>query len=204
MAGEDAQDTGRTGLQRAKQWLELTTRVKESYTHRDRQFAELLHFQWPYGSKTSFSFDLGGRFQGDHLDNKSFLAEIKNYRYESDLPVHFRDFLAKCYVALDAKPNRCDNFLWISWSPFQAKAWNKHTTVENVRNCIIHEANRKRVLDVDNEPDAVAKLDTALTAGVADRVWMITLSDQLEQLVLTEGHFYQMVKLIAQERGLTS
>jgi hypothetical protein len=196
VAGEDTHDVGREGLLRAKQWLDLTSRVKQSCTHADRPMSELLHFRWPYGAKRQFSFDLGGNFRGDDLDGQSFLAEIKNYRCENDLPTHFRDFLAKCYVALESKPDRCDHFLWISWSPFQARRWDKHATSNSVRNSVVHSANRKRVLGVDSETDAVAKLNADLTVQVADRIWLVTLSSKQEQLVLTESYFREMARIL--------
>ena len=204
MAGEEAQDTGREGLQRAKQWLELSTRVRYSWSHEDRVLGDLLHFRWPHGT-TRFSFDLGGKFQGAPLDDQSFLAEVKKYRNESDLPIHFRDFLAKCYVALGGThPERCDNFLWISWSPFQARSWDQHATTDSVRKAVIHEANRQRVLGVDSESDALAKLDAELMSRVARQIWLITLCDQQEQLVLSESHYHEVATMIAKERGFRS
>ena len=94
MAGEDSQDRGREGLERAKQWLDLSTRVRHAWAYDDYPLAEMVHFEWPYatGRAKPFSFDLGGQFRGEPLDGQSFLAEVKNYRYESDLPEHFRDF----------------------------------------------------------------------------------------------------------------
>jgi len=204
VAGEDSQDIGRDGLQRAKHWLELSTRVKVAWTHSQQPLAELIHFRWPHGSQEAFSFDLGGIFQGDHLDGQSFLAEVKNYRYEMDLPDQFRDFLAKCYVALEAKRTRCDHFLWISWSPFQARSWHKHATTDSVKKALAHAANRKRVLDVDTASDAMQKWNIELMSQVASRVWLVTLSDQQEQLVLTRNHYHHMVKIISEEQGPAS
>jgi hypothetical protein len=201
MAGEEAHDIGRDGLQRAKHWLDMSTRVKRSWKYDDPQLASLLHFPWPHGRSKSFSFDLGGTFQGDALENQSFLAEIKKYKSESNLPTHYLHFLAKCYVALGAKPELCNNFLWISWSPFQAKDWDKHATPDKVRASLLHNANRKRVFGVDNVADAELKLDAERVADVARRIWLITLCDKQEQLVLREGHFYQVRMLIDKEGG---
>ncbi|HUB39993.1 MAG TPA: hypothetical protein VMA72_14170 [Streptosporangiaceae bacterium] len=204
MAGEDSQDTGRDGLQRAKQWLDLSTRVLQSWAYDDPTLAEMVHFAWPYASGPAkpFSFDLGGKFRGDSLDGQSFLAEVKNYRYEMDLAEHFRDFLAKCYVALGDHPRRCGNFLWISWAPFQAQQWHKHATTEKVRSSLLHKANRVRALGEDDEAEAAKKLDVERMAAVASRVWLITLGDRQERLVLTEEHFYQIAEMLARERGV--
>jgi hypothetical protein len=201
--GEDAHDAGEDGLRRAKQWLEMSTRVDQSWTRHERPMAELLAFDWPHASSSSgpFTFDLGGRFREDSLDKQTFVAEIKAYKKEQDLPTLFRDFLAKCYVALSTRPERCDNFLWISWSPFQAQRWDQHTTTENVQRSILHSANRHRVTGVDSEDDALALLSAELLTRVADRVWLVTLSDKQEQLVLSRPYYLEVVKLIA-ERGL--
>jgi hypothetical protein len=204
MAGEDSQDTGRDGLQRAKQWLDLSTRVRRSWAYDDPTLAEMVAFEWPHatGQARPFSFDLGGTFRGDSLHDQSFLAEVKNYRYESNLPVHFRDFLAKCYVALGDRPRRCDNFLWISWAPFQAQQWHRHASTEKVQSSLLHEANRLRVLGVDSEEDAIKKLDAERMANVASRVWLITLGERQEKLVPIEEHYYQMAEMFARERGV--
>lgn len=206
MAGEDAQDKGRQGLDDARRWLDLSTRVRETWAYDEHPLAELVHFDWPYssGQERTFSFDLGGTFRGDRLDGQAFLAEIKNYKNEGDLPTHFRNFLAKCYVALGSKPKRCDHFLWISWAPFQARSWDKHATTDNVRHAVLNEANRRRVLGVDNEADAAAKLDVELAAKVASRAWLITLSDRQITLVPTEEHYYKIAEIFARERGVGS
>jgi hypothetical protein len=120
------------------------------------------------------------------------------------LPAHFRDFLAKCYIALGDKPLRCDHFLWISWSPFQAQKWDKHATTDSVRRSLIHQKNRNRALGVDNEADAMAKLDVTRMDNVASRVWLITLSDRQEMLVPTESHYYKMAEIFSRERGVGS
>lgn len=208
MAGEDAHDLGETGLQRAKQWLELSTRVDKCWTRHDRPSGELLEFYWPHapsgGSSTHFSFDLGGTFRGGPLENQSFVAEVKAYKKENDLPTHFRDFLAKCYVALESRPSRCDHFLWVSWSPFQAQHWDRHATAENVKRSVLHGANRVRALGLRDEAEAAAKLSADLLTGVADRIWLVTLGEKQEKLVLSTGHYVEVVKMIAAERRVVA
>lgn len=200
VAGEDLHKIGESGLQRAKHWLDSSTRVKEIWQQTDVPMGELLHFPWTHGSR-EFSFDLGGTFRGEGLDGQAWVAEVKNYRNEGKLPGHFRNFLAKCYVALGHRPGRCDHFLWISWAPFQARDWDKHATSESVRKAVLHPDNIMSVFGVDNEKDAVAKLDAKRTVQVASRVWLITLCEQQEQLVLTKRHFTDvMAMLIAEQR----
>ena len=203
MAGEEAHATGEDGLQRAKQWLDFTTRVYRTWTARDRIQGRLCHFEWPHatGLEKPFSFDLGGSFQGADLEGQSFLAEVKNYKSEMDLPIQFRHFLAKCYVALSTEPDLCDNFLWISWSPFQAQKWDQHATTANVVKALTHKDNLTRVFGVDTADRVMGLLDRALAAEVARRVWLVTLGAEQEQLVLTAEHSYQFASIIARERG---
>jgi hypothetical protein len=200
VSGEEAQLNGFDGLLRAKQWLEATTRVRQSWTVKDTGLRELLEFAWPHGGQT-FSFDLGGKLRGGTFEGHMFLAEIKNYRYESDLPAHWRKFLAECYVALDAKPERCDHFMWVSWAPFQAQSWHKHRTVDAIRKALLHKDNRERVLGTADEVAATAAVEEARLGKVADRLWMITLSERQEELVIAQEHFAEVMKLMLLEKA---
>jgi hypothetical protein len=204
MAGEDSQDTGREGLIRAKTWLNLSTRVNRSWAYDDSILGEFVHFDWPNatGREKQFSFDLGGELRGKPFDGQSFLAEVKKYKYEMDLPVHFRNFLAKCYVALSSKPGRCDNFFWISWAPFQAQSWHKHATTESVCKAVAHADNRNRILNVEDAATAEEKVDRELASKVAQKIWLITLGDRQVELVPTEDHYYKMAEIFSRERGV--
>jgi len=197
--GEDSQDTGRDGLHAAKRWLEMSTRVKSSWTHRDKPMAELLGFPWPGSEGSSFTFDMGGVFRGDDLDGQSFMAEVKNYKYESDLPTHYRDFLAKCYVAIQHRPTACGQLIWLSWAPFQAQRWHKHVSVENIENALLHKTNRNRVFGTEDEREARGKLDAQALVDVSTRVWLLTLCHQQEKLVPTREHFAEVIKMITAE-----
>lgn len=199
MAGEDAHDSGRLGVQKAKRWLERTTRVDQSWTNQDRGLKELLSFEWPNRSTKPFTFDLGGTFRGEPMDGQTFVAEVKHYRAENNLPDHFRSFLAKCYVALGSHPDRCDNFLWISWAPFQARQWDSHTSVASVKAALNHAENRSRCLvGADNE-DVNTQWDEGRLASVSQRVWLVTMSDRQCELVPTKEHYAEVIKRITEE-----
>lgn len=197
-AGEDSQDQGRDGLHEAKRWLEMSTRVSQSWTHSDGAFAELLGFSWPHGGGT-FTFDLGGVFRGDSLEGQSFVAEVKKYRKENDLSTHFRDFLAKCYVALITAPNRCDNFLWISWAPFQAQKWDEHTSIDRIKAALLHNVNCERLFGTADTNVASSQMDASALFAVSQRIWLLTLADKQVDLVLTKDHYLEVVKLVAAE-----
>lgn len=197
MAGEDSQLTGQIGLHDAKRWLDKSTRVAKAWTHEDIGLKELLEFDWPHAN--TFSFDLGGQFRGEKLEGQYFLAEVKKYRNESNLPQHYKSFLAKCYVAFIKKPQLCNHFLWISWSPFKARQWDRHTTAEAVKEAVIEE--RKRIFDTDDQKEALALLNVAAVGAVADRVWLITLCDKQLQLVLSPEHHGEILKLMKVSEG---
>jgi hypothetical protein len=198
VAGEESQETGRDGLKEAKRWLEMSTRVRHAWTHKDKPMSELLAFRWP-GSPGTFTFDLGGVFRGDGLHNQSFLAEVKNYKKELDLPTHYRDFVAKCYVAFLSNPDRCGHFLWLSWSPFQAQAWDRHTSVDRLEKHLLHRENRLRVLGVEDADAAKAAIDPQAIVEVSRRIWLLTLCHQQEGLILTRDHYAEVIKMIMAE-----
>jgi hypothetical protein len=60
------------------------------------------------------------------------------------------------------------------------------------------------VLGVDDEADAKLKLIPERVAQVASRVWLVTLGEQQEHLVLTESHYHVMAKVISEEQGVGS
>lgn len=192
MAGEDAQLKGRDGLYRAKRWLEMTTRVSHMWTNEDEPLKELLTFDWPHGE--DFSFDLGGKFRGGDLEGAPFLAEVKAYRYESDLPTHFKAFMAKCYIAMTTKPKRCGHFLWISWAPFQAQKWHTHTSAESVKGAVLKE--RQRIFGTPDGDYAQKSIDIEAVAAVARKTWLLTLCEQQEELVLAPEHYSDIDRLL--------
>lgn len=200
MAGERAQLDGLNGLHRAKRWLDLSTRVVQMWTCLEQPLADLLHFSWPHSGQ-QFSFDLGGKFRGERIDRQTFMAEVKAYRKESDLPRHYREFLAKSYVAYREASNRCDHLLWISWSPFQAQRWDLHRSPETVSSAILHPDNRMRVFGTAEEAEAAVQIDHPVVQSVAQRLWLVTLCDELEDMVPTLEHYAVLQALIALQDG---
>jgi hypothetical protein len=196
--GEDSQTSGEDGLHGAKLWLDKSTRTKTVVTSKDRWGRNLLAFRWPHG-ETTFSYDIGGSFIGGDIHGQSFLGEVKKYKAEGDLGTLFRDFLAKSYVALSERENDCDNFLWISWAPFQARSWDKHCTYDNVVRSLKHGDNLQRGLGASTAEEADGLIDPQVAQRVANRVWLITLSDRQEDLYLLDEHYGEIVKKIAME-----
>ncbi|MGW4499144.1 hypothetical protein ACWENR_11080 [Micromonospora sp. NPDC004336] len=192
VAGELRQQTGSIGVDRAKRWLNYSTRVASIYTNTDKVFKDLLHFQWPYGGQ-GFSFDIGGKLRGGDLHDKSFMAEVKAYRYEMDSATEYRKFIAECYVAFQEKPDRCDNLIWLSWAPFQAQSWHKHRSVESIKKHLLHADNTFRVFGTESAEEAHGKLDTQVIYELTNRLWLLTLCDEQEGLVITSDHYQRVM-----------
>ncbi|MGW0485011.1 hypothetical protein [Nonomuraea sp. NPDC003214] len=191
VAGELRQQTGSDGIDRAKRWLNYSTRVASIYTNTDKVFKDLLHFDWPYGGQ-GFSFDLGGKLRGGDLHDKSFMAEVKAYRYEMDSAKEYGEFVASCYVAFQEKPDRCDNLIWMSWAPFQAQKWHLHRSPEFIRKHLLHPDNIFRLFGTKSTDEAKVKLDEQVIFELTKRLWLLTLCDEQESLVIT-GENYQRI-----------
>lgn len=181
--GESLHDLGREGARRAKQWLESTSRVDACWVNPDKGAVEKLTFEWPQGGQP-FSFDLGGKLRYGAFDGKLFYAEVKKYSKALDLGTHYKDFLAKCYVAYLGAPRFADNFMWVSWAPHAATSWDELTTAAKVRESVV--ANAHRIFSPAGDVDALVDDDTC--AAVAERLWILILSDKQEELVPAVEH----------------
>jgi hypothetical protein len=200
VAGELRQQTGSNGIERAKRWLNYSTRVANIYANTDKVFKDLLHFQWPYGDQP-FSFDLGGKLRGGDLHDQSFMAEVKSYRYEMDSAQEYRKFVAECYVAFQEKPDRCDNLIWLSWSPFQARAWHKHRSAEVIKYHLFHVDNIFRVFGTNSIDEARDKIDEQVVYELTNRLWLLTLCDEQENLVIKSDHYQHLIAFMGIEEG---
>ena len=181
--GESLHDLGREGARRAKQWLESTSRVDACWVNPDKGADEKLRFDWPEGGQ-SFSFDLGGKLRYGDVDGQLFYAEVKKYANSADLGTHYRDFLAKCYVAYLDSPKFADNFMWVSWAPHAATTWDQLTSATHVRAAVL--ANAHRIFANPAEADEL--IDDEVCATVAERLWLLILSDKQETLVPDPVH----------------
>jgi len=196
VSGEQAHAKGADGARRAKRWLEATTRANVPWVNPDPVAVPKLTFPWVDGSEP-FSFDLGGTLIGGEVANQEFLAESKCYDNAYNQGSMYNEYLAKCYVARKLRPERCDNFMWITWSAFATTTWAELLSVDRVRKSVLKE--HKRALGVE-EADASAVIDEALCKDVAARLWIIVLSERQEKhLVLSAEHQGLIRKHIAEE-----
>lgn len=184
--GESAQAKGADGARRAKRWLESTTRVNAQWVNPDPPAVPKLTFAWPHGNQ-NFSFDLGGVLKYGEYDGQVFFAESKNYAAPSDLRDHYSKFLAQCYVAYKHLPGFCDHFMWLAWSPHSITKWPELMTADYVRKHVLKHRARVFGEKVD-EAEAEGLIDSDAVSAVANRLWLIILSEKQESLVISAEH----------------
>lgn len=186
MPGEQQHVKAEDGVNRAKRWLDATTRVRASWTIYDNtEAAGRLTYKWP-GSATEYSYDLGGILLGAPYENHAFLAECKKYKNAADQPKHFDKFLAQSYVTLLSEPRLGDHFMWITWAPFRATQWSKISDLDRIVSAILDVPNnRTRIFGDVGREVAASLLDMTVLQNLAERVWMIVLSDRQESLVIS-------------------
>lgn len=184
VSGEETQEKGREGAQRAKVWLDSTTRANVRWVNADRIAVKKLTFPWAENSQRKFSFDLAGHLIGGELDGQEFFVESKFYDKPHDQAKLYREYLAKCYRAFLHRPERCDHFMWITWAPFLVESWDELCSTEFVEKAVRQHWAKLCPDGRPTEPDP----DTETCAEVAGRLWIIILSQRQEGLVISREH----------------
>lgn len=185
MSGEELHQLGHEGARRAKEWLEATTRVDAHWVNPDHFAKKKLTFEWSKG-RGSFSYDLGGVLRGGEFHQQEFLAEVKYYSQAGDQPDLYQEYLAKCYRAFDTRPDRCDNFMWVTWHPFSVSKWASLCSAEEVHRAVIK--HRDRALGVPDQYEAESAFCIDTAEDVAARLWLIVLCERQENLVISPEH----------------
>lgn len=187
MAGEQLHEKGADGARRAKIWLDRTTRAEARWVTPDPTAVPKLTFPWANPNSEPFSFDLGGLLRGGDVDGQEFLAECKNYKDAADQGSLYRAYLAKCYCAFRSRPDRCDNFMWITWAPFSITKWTDLCSASYVKAAILDHSAKAL-----NEPDrkvAVSLISDEMVEQTAKRLWLIVLSQRQEAtLMMSKEH----------------
>ncbi|MEU0391114.1 hypothetical protein [Streptomyces chartreusis] len=184
MSGELLHSKGEEGARRAKHWLDSTTRANARWVNPNPIAIPKLTFQWADGS--NFSFDLGGLLIGGEFEGQEFLVESKFYETPGHQGEMYIEYLAKCYRAFDTRPDRCDNFMWITWHPFSLRKWSKLCSVDEVKSAAI--THHSKCLGCVDQTSAEELVDDEICKAVADRLWLILLSKRQEELVISKKH----------------
>lgn len=189
MAGEAEHAKGRHGARLAKKWLDRTMRVEANLLNPDGVAKKKLTLKKANHQAVNdvFSFDLGGRFRDGELEGQEFLAECKNYVAASDLPTHYRDFLAHCYRAVDVDHHMADQFMWISFAPHGTTTWDKLTEADAVKKAVLN----KNCHDINfrSGEDPAKCFSEEIAKKVSERLWLLILSEkQCNYLTITSEH----------------
>lgn len=185
------------GARRAKLWLEATARVNVYYVTPEPIAVKKLSYPWADGG--TFSYDLGGVLLGDEFHGHEFVAESKFYKSHHNQGTLYVEYLAKCYRALSLQPDRIDHFMWITWAPFSVTRWEDLMTAQEVRAAV--EAHAPRVFGRKSSELDTGDISDDLCKSVAERLWIIVLSEKQEKLVISRENL-AIIRAREVERGL--
>ena len=187
LTGEQIQQLGDHGSQRAKRWLESTCRAEVKWNNPTVGLKKLQFSKAgaPAGSAAQadfFSYDLGGNFLGGDADGDVFLAESKKYATAADQGTEYRKFLAKCYRVESEFATFYDQYLWITWAPFLVNSWDQLLTPAYVETAV-----------TGDEPCQYIALgpatyDAAIGDSVARKLLIVVLADGQEVVLSLHGN----------------
>ncbi|MDC7337864.1 hypothetical protein PQR15_16770 [Streptomyces lydicus] len=174
-AGEQQQEKGRDGAYFAREWLESTTRVHAPWVvYEAPQMTTLTLLNGAHES-----WDLAGYFTNEKKNQ--FYAEVKAYNSDNQGP-KYREYLTDCYSATakmikDGIDRECE-FMWITWHPFSMGAWTKLCDTETIEEAVKQYPNKLGGEHYDPE----------IGKKVADRLWLIVLSERQEELMMNREY----------------
>lgn len=187
LTGEEIQQLGEQGSQRAKRWLESTCRAEVKWNNPDLGKSKLQYRKAGAAPDSDaqgdfFSFDLGGTLLGGSADSEVFLAESKKYANANDQGTHYRKFVAQCYRVEDEFGHFCDHYLWITWAPFLVTNWESLLTPEYVKTSITENELPKYIALGD------AAYDDQVGESVAAKLMIVVLADKQEVALSLHGN----------------
>lgn len=186
LTGEQIQQLGDQGAQRAKRWLESTCRAEVKWNNptsglKKLQFIKAGAQPGSIAQGDYFSFDLGGNFLGGDADGQVFLAESKKYAVPGDQGTEYRKFLAKCYRVEQEAGNFYDQYLWITWAPFLVTSWDQLLTPTYVESSITGDEACKYIALGGTD------YDTEVGAAVSGKLLIVVLADGQEVVLSLHG-----------------
>ena len=181
--GETSHEVGRDGVTRAKIWLEKTGRVDVNFTRYEVEGAKFMTFENLLGR--TFSFDMTGQL---HIDSgkTQFFAEVKKVSSEANQGTLYKEYLAKCYrtSVVTRMPH---NFIWLTWHPFSQTSWTKLFAVDELMAAV--ELHKVDYLGSD-------AIDEGLCRELANRLWLIVISDRQEGLSMSNQMFGELKRAL--------
>ena len=183
--GESLHVIGEEGASRAKLWLEKTGRVEVNFSRYEVGEAPFLTFKDV--TNRTYSYDLGGILRLDS-GKVSFLGEVKKVTSEAGQGTMYREYLAKCYRT-SVQSSLPFHFVWITWHPFSVTTWMKLCTAEEVKSAMI---------DRKEQYCDSFEIDDGLCERVAERLWLIVLSERQESLAMSDSMLGTLKKALVE------
>lgn len=186
LTGEQIQQLGDQGAQRAKRWLESTCRAEVKWNNPTIGIKKLQYRKAGAAADSIaqgdyFSFDLGGTLLGGNADGEVFVAESKKYAAAGDQGSEYRKFIAKCYRVEVEHAQFHDHFLWITWAPFLVNSWDHLMTPTYVETATTGDDACRYIALGD------AEFDQAVGAAVASKLLIVVLADGQEVVLSLHG-----------------
>lgn len=197
VAGEATQQKGYDHVKQARRWLDSTTRVRILWdVYEYKEGMELTPVKGPVRA-----FDLRGVLvDEDGKNGPPLWVECKGYEAgPGNQGTQYPRFLANCYSVTQAiidEAERSDprhEFMWITWHPFSQTKWAKLRTGDEVESAI--EKHKDEVLGDRTIDKEVVRL-------VAERLWLLILSDRHDELMMSKYFLGKIRDLATQEEAV--
>ncbi|MEA2704930.1 MAG: hypothetical protein QOD63_2875 [Actinomycetota bacterium] len=184
--GEQIQQLGDHGSQRAKRWLESTCRAEVKWNNPTIGIRKLQYRKAGAASDSDaqgdfFSFDLGGALLGGDCDGELFVAESKKYASAGDQGTEYRKFISKCYRVEVEHAQFYDHFLWITWAPFLVNSWDHLLTSQYVETAATGDDTCKYIAL------GASDFDPVVGSAVARKILIVVLADGQEAVLSLHG-----------------
>lgn len=183
---EGAHAKGEDGVRAAKRLLESTTHIRLPFVvYDDPAQTTLTRLDGEHKR-----FDLAGHFLRDKPHPVS--VEVKKYDVRGGgQPEEYTQFLANAYSitaceSLQAGGDRRREFIWLTWHPFSQTKWAELTSAGEI----------KAAVDKYPEVRAGQPFDADMCAAVADRLWLLIMSEKQDQLTLTAHELYRVFTVL--------
>ncbi|KQR86338.1 hypothetical protein [Microbacterium sp. Leaf179] len=186
---EAAQEAGRKGVLKTKTWLESTTHIQlpfDVYNFTSQCAVTCL-------DDSVEAFDLNGLI---HTRNVPLYVENKAYTAVGNQAKAFDEFLAIAYSSTAKEIARVGDwkaeFMWVTTHPFSQTVWPTLTKRERMAQALAE--------DEHNLLNGEA-VDDALLTLVAQRVWLLVLSDRQHELTLSAAELFAVQGALTTTRG---
>lgn len=180
MTAEGSHEIGRVGVMRVKQFLESTTHLQMPWTAYDHE--NTCKLQRLDGTKKLY--DLRGYFLGEK--RRPLFVESKKYTTAGSQGTLYREYLADVYsITAKAQQEEMDEgaeFMWITWHPFSIGEWSNLVDHKYIRSAVIAHPDAAG-MTLGDDPNQFVNED--ICRIVAERLWVIVLSDRQHDLVMT-------------------